>query len=75
MIVSSVDIAAGKLGVSSPETNKSHQSDDGRDAHSKSYGMDFTIRLLHNLDFFHENELYRPLPVDDVKRFERGMEQ
>jgi hypothetical protein len=75
MVVAGVDVSARKLGVAPSETNKSHQSNDRRDAYCDRDGMDLAVRLFYNLNLLHEDELNRPLPIDHVERFKRGVEQ
>jgi len=48
------------------EPNKTEKSDNRRNAKPIGRGMNFVIRFLEHLDLLEKDELYCPLPIDDV---------
>jgi hypothetical protein len=75
VLVPGVDIFSRILGFLASETNKAHQPDDRRDFHGNSDGPHNPFGFLDDFDFVEEDEFDRALPVDDVQRLVRCIQQ
>jgi hypothetical protein len=74
-LVSSVYVLAGKLDVPFSESNETKKPHNGRYTQAIAGRTHLAIRLLEYLDLLEENQFQRPLPVDHIQGFKRGIEQ
>ena len=73
--VSEVDVLTREFDFAPAKTDVPKESHHGRNLQRGSRRVHTPIAFLKNFDFLQKHQLYRPFPVDDVKRFKGCVEK
>jgi hypothetical protein len=75
VLVSCVDVLAGKLDIPLPKSDKTKQAHNGRHPQAATGRAHFAIGLFEHLDLLEEDQFQGSLPIDHIQRLKRGVEK